>query len=129
MDYKITQYRNWMNENISLTNAFSEESMRAMAYHVLMGRYYRLITENNTKSKLALTYLWLSDVVKEAQSEYGDEWKAKIVQDLMDTRHRTDEQKDLLLWLVGLTQKTSKNLGIQNRDLPTVMQELQEYDA
>lgn len=127
MDYKITQYRNWMNENISLTNAFSEESMRAMAYHVLMGRNYRLITENNTKSKLALTYLWLSDVVKEAQSEYGDEWKAKIVQDLMDTRHRTDEQKDLLLWLVGLTQKTSKNLGIQNRDLPTVMQELQEY--
>lgn len=127
MDYKVTQYRNWMNENISLTNAFSEESMRAMAYHVLMGRNYRLITENNTKSKLTLTYLWLSDVVNEAQSEYGDEWKTKIVQDLMDTRHRTDEQKDLLLWLVGLTQKTSKNLGIQKRDLPTVMQELQEY--
>lgn len=127
MDYKIAQYRNWMNENISLTNAFSEESMRAMAYHVLMGRNYRLITENNTKSKLALTYLWLTDVVKGAQYEYGEEWKTKIIQDLMDTRHRTDEQKNLLLWLVGLTQKTSDNLGIQKRDLPFVMQELQEY--
>ncbi|MBR1691251.1 MAG: CfrBI family restriction endonuclease [Lachnospiraceae bacterium] len=127
MDYKINQYTNWLNQNISLTNAFSEDSMRAMAFHVLMGRNYRLITEKNTKSKLALTYIWLSDVVETAKKEYGDDWKSMIVQDLMNSRHRTDEQKDLLLWLVGLTQKTSVNLGISKRDLPDVMEDLQLY--
>ncbi len=126
MDYRINQYNNWLAQNISLTNAFSEESMRAMAFHVLMGRNYRLITEKNTKSKLTLTYMWLTDIVNEAKKEYGDSWKTKIVKDLLDTRHRTEEQNDLLLWLVGLTQKTSVNLGINKAEIPNVMEELQK---
>lgn len=127
MDYCIEQYRQWMNDNISLTNAFSESSMRLMAIHILMGKNYRLITENNTKSKLALTYLWLSDIIDNAKNEYGDEWKKNIISDLINIRHRTKEQNDLLFWLVGLTKKTSDNLGIIKTDLPNVMEELQHY--
>lgn len=57
MEYLVEQYRQWMDDNIALTNAFSEESMRQMAIQMLLGKNYRLITENNTKSKLTLTYL------------------------------------------------------------------------
>lgn len=127
MDYKINQYQQWLNKTISLTNAFSEESMRAMAYQVLMGQNYRLITENNTKSKLTLTYLWLSDIVENAKKEYGSNWKTMIVEELNNIRHRTKEQNDLLLWMVGLTRKTSSNLNISKDNLPDVLEELQDY--
>jgi len=127
MDYKVKQYNEWLNQCISLTNAFSEESMRAMAFHVLMGRNYRLITENNTKNRLTLIYLWINDVVDAAKNEYGDSWKSMLVDDLMNSKHRTPEQNDLMLWLVGLTQKTSINLGVSKKDLPNVMEELQVH--
>lgn len=127
MDYKIEQYNQWLEQTISLTNAFSEESMRTMAFHVLMGRNYRLITENNTKSKLALTYIWLSDVVDSAKAAYGDDWKNQIVRDLDGMRRRSKEQKNLLLWLLGLTKKTADNLSIEKSELPQVMEDLQTH--
>ncbi len=67
MEYLVEQYRKWMNDNIALTNAFSEESMKQMAIQMLLGNNYRLITENNTKSKLMLTYIWLTDVIDRAK--------------------------------------------------------------
>lgn len=127
MDYLIEEYKQWMNDNIALTNAFSENSMRLMAIHMLMGKNYRLITENNTKSKLTLTYLWLSDIINNAKTEYGENWKNRIVDDLLNKRHRTTEQNNLLFWLVGLTKKTSDNLGISKNNLSDVMEELQTY--
>jgi len=127
MEYFVERYREWMNENIALTNAFSEESMRQMAIQMLMGNNYRLITENNTKSKLTLTYLWLTDVIENAKNEFGNEWRTAIVEDLCNIRHRTDEQNNLLFWIAGLTKKTSDNLSIQKNDLPTVIEELQNY--
>ena len=88
MEYLVQQYNQWVEDSISLTNAFSEESMRLMAIQLLMGRNYRLITENNTKSKLALTYLWLHDVIDRAKAEFGKDWKLAVAEDLMRKRHR-----------------------------------------
>lgn len=116
-----------MNENIALTNAFSEESMKQMTIQMLLGKNYRLITENNTKSKLMLTYLWLTDVIDNAKNEFGDNWKSAIVEDLSNIRHRTKEQNNLLFWIAGLTKKTSDNLGIARNDLATVIEELKNY--
>ena len=67
MNYNLDEYRQWLTENITLTDAYSPESLRILTFHLLMGRNYRLITEKNTKDKLLFTYLWLSDIVKEAQ--------------------------------------------------------------
>ncbi len=127
MEYLVEQYRRWMNENIALTNAFSEESMRQMSIQMLLGKNYRLITENNTKSKLTLTYLWLTDVINNAKAEFGANWKTALVEDLNNIRHRTKEQDNLLFWLAGLTQKTSVNVGISKDDLAVVIEELQKY--
>ena len=107
MEYFVEQYRQWLRDNIALTNAFSEESLRQMSIQMLLGNNYRLITENNTKSKLTLTYLWLTDVIDNAKNEFGDNWKNALVEDLSNIRHRTPEQNNLLFWLAGLTQKTS----------------------
>lgn len=127
MEYLVEQYRQWMDDNIALTNAFSEESMRKMAIQMLLGKNYRLITENNTKSKLTLTYLWLSDVIDNAKKEFGANWKTALAEDLNSIRHRTPEQNNLLFWLAGLTQKTSTNVGVSKSDLAIVIDELQKY--
>lgn len=127
MEYLIDQYKKWMNDNIALTNAFSEESMRQMSIQMLLGKNYRLITESNTKSKLTLTYLWLTDVINNAKNEYGVNWKLALIEDLNSIRHRTPEQNNLLFWLAGLTQKTSTNVGILRSDLAVVIEELQRY--
>lgn len=125
MDYKVEQYNKWLKQCVSLTDAFSEQSMREMAFHVLMGQNYRLITESNTKNRLTLMYMWINDVISAAKAEYKDNWKSKLVEDLMNTRHRTSEQDDLMYWLVGLTHKTSRNIGVNKQDLPDVMEKLQ----
>ena len=127
MEYLVEQYKQWMSDNIALTNAFSEESMRQMSIQMLLGNNYRLITENNPKSKLALTYLWLTDVISNAKNEFGDNWKTALVEDLNNIRHRTPEQNNLLFWLAGLTQKTSTNVGVSKNDLAIVIEELQRY--
>ena len=66
MNYNTEQYRGWFEQNVRLSNAFSVESLKDITHHILMGRNYRLITENNTKSKLLFTYAWLSDIVDNA---------------------------------------------------------------
>lgn len=127
MEYFVEQYRQWMRDNIALTNAFSEDSMRQMSAQMLLGKNYRLITENNTKSKLTLTYLWLTDVINNAKKEFGDNWQTALAEDLSNIRHRTPEQNNLLFWLAGLTQKTSVNVGLSKGDLAVVIEELQHY--
>ncbi len=124
MNYNIEQYRRWIEENITLTDAYSPQSLRILTHHLLMGRNYRLITEKNTKDKLLFTYLWLSDIVSEAQREFGENWQSELVENLFSTRNKTPEQNNLLYWLIGLTAKTSVNLGVKKEDIPSVMSDL-----
>jgi hypothetical protein len=124
VDYGSEQFGRWLSENVTLSGAFSVDSLKAVTAHVLMGRNYRLITETNTKDKLFLTYLWLLDIVNQSKEEFGDEWKEGLLNDLM-TKGRLDvQQRNLLYFLVGLTNKTATNLGISKADLPQVMTDL-----
>ncbi len=127
MNYQLAEYHDWFEKNVSLTNAFSIESLKNLTFHILMGRNYRLITENNTKSKLLFTYTWLSDIVSNAKKDYGENWKHELANDLLNIRRKTQEQKNLLYWLLGLTAKTSVNLGVSQADIPDVMTQLIEH--
>ena len=118
MNYALDTYNEWFQNNVTISNALSAESLRSLTFNLLMGRNYRLVTEVNTKGKLMLTYLWLIDVVKNAREEYGDAWQQALIQDLTHMRRRTSEQNNLLHWLIGSTIKTTKNLGLEVSELP-----------
>ena len=116
IDYNLEPYRNWLEENTSLTDPFSPQALRDMVYHILMGRNYRLLTEPNTKGRLFATFFWLSKVQESAIDNYGDDWIKRLTEDLVSTDKKPEELKNLLLWILGLTNKTSVNLGLDKND-------------
>src|ERR1700722_18410811 len=124
IEYNIQQYRKWLTENVTLSNAYSPASLRILTHHILMGRNYRLLTETNTKDKLLFTYLWLSDIVKNAKAEYGKDWQTNLINELFTIKKKTPEQRNLMYWLIGLTIKTSVNVGLSSQDIQSVMDEL-----
>src|SRR5579872_5795357 len=99
MDYNIPQFRDWLKNNLTLSNAYSNKSLRILVAHVLKGGNYRSITERNTKDKLFLTYLWLLEIYNKAKSIYGANWKQGIVTDLNGIKRKSREQRDLYTWL------------------------------
>jgi len=124
IDYGTEEFSNWLSENVTLSGAFSVKSLKAVTAHVLMGRNYRLITETNTKDKLLLNYLWLLDIVKKSKDEFGKEWKEGLLNDLITKGKLDKQQRNLLYFLVGLTNKTATNLNVSKSDLPQVMSDL-----
>lgn len=107
IDYGIEEYSRWLSENVTLSNAFGIDALRVLTSHVLMGKNYRLITETNTKDKLFLTYLWLLDIVRKSKAEYGNRWKESLIDELANSGRLDLQRRNLLYWLLGLTQKNS----------------------
>lgn len=127
INYGIEEYNRWMSENVTLSSAFSGESLRILTCHVLKGRNYRLITENNTKDKLFFTYLWLKDIIQRAKVEYGNNWRGCLMDEMLSITSPTTQHKNLMYWLVGLTNKTAINLGVSKEDLPMVLADLTQH--
>jgi hypothetical protein len=127
VNYKIQTYRKWIQENIKLTDAFAPASLKEITHHILMGRNYRLLTEDNTKQKLLTTYIWLSDVVRSAKREYGINWKEEFLKELINIQKKTPEQRDLIFWMLGTTRKGAVNLGIEKEDYSEVLSEMIKY--
>ncbi len=121
MNFKLEEYRNWLEINTELTDAFSEKALRKTVLHLLMGRNYRLLIEKNTKGKLLTTYLWLSELREEARLEFGEEWIIKFLEETQNTKKKPKEISDLLAWILGLTSKTATNLGISKTEYPSVL--------
>ena len=126
MDYCINEYRDWISSNAALTDAFSEGGLRNLTLCLFMGRNYRTIAEHNTKSRQALTHLWLSDITDSARAEFGTEWRKELLNDLASIQRKTAEQKYLQLWLNGLADKTRKNLDIKISDLPEFLNTIEQ---
>jgi hypothetical protein len=116
MDYKITEFREWLSEHTTLSDAFTIRSLRILVAHMLGGGNYRSITEQNTKDKLVLTYLWIQDVIAAAKEEFGNDWRSLLLNDLNGVLRKTEEQKYLISWLSGLPLKTATNLDIDVTD-------------
>lgn len=127
MDYKLEEYKKWIKENIILSDPFSPIALRRLTYHLLMGKNYRLLTESNTKGQLFTTFLWLSKIQKEAQKQYGKEWINLLFDDIYGLKRKPKELKNLLLWIMGITQKTAINLGLKKEDYPDFIQETIGY--
>jgi len=126
-NYKLDEYKNWLEENIILSDPFSPHALRKLTYHLLMGKNYRLLTESNTKGQLFTTFLWLSEIKKEAQNLYGDGWIKQVFNDIYSERRKPKELRNLLLWIMGITQKTVINLGLKQQDFSDFIHETIEY--
>ena len=109
-------YRKWISQNVSLSNAYSTESMKDMACNILLGRNYRLTTEKNTKTRLFYTYAWLIDVVNEAKDKFKESWKINLFKELLEEKKKEKETKNLMYWLIGLTLKTAENLNVKSNE-------------
>lgn len=126
-NYKLDEYRSWLGENIILSDPFSPHALRRLTFHLLMGKNYRLLTETNTKGQLFTTFLWLSEIKKEAQHLYGDDWIKHVFKDIHSEMAKPKELKNLLLWIMGITQKTAINLGLKQQDFPDIIHDTIEY--
>ncbi len=117
-DYKLDEYRRWLKENVTLSDPFSPQALRRLTFHLLMGKNYRLLTESNTKGRLFTTFLWLSELQKEAKKEYGDNWIALLFDEIYSQKQKPKELNELLFWIMGITNKTAVNLGLKKKDFP-----------
>lgn len=124
---ETSKYQQWLQENITLSDPFSPDSLRTIILYLCLGKNYRLLTEKNTKGKLFATYLWLSEVFKKARNEYGDDWKERLLRQLISAKSASADEKNLMYWLVGLTQKTAHNMDVSKNDLPDFMSEAINY--
>jgi len=127
IDYKIDNYRKWLQDNITLSDPFSPIALRKLTYNLLLGKNYRLLTESNTKGKLYATFLWLSELQKEAQKQFGEKWIQPLFDDIYLKKKPTKEVKNLLLWVMGITNKTAVNLGLEKKDYPGFLTETIAY--
>lgn len=123
LDYKLDEYRTWLKENVTLSDPFSPIALRKLTYHLLMGKNYRLLTESNTKGRLFTTFLWLSQIQKEAKKEYGENWITQLFDETYSQERSPKELKDLLFWIMGITRKTAVNPGLKKEDYPDFMKE------
>lgn len=111
---EIVSYREWLEDNVKLEDPFSPSSIRILVLHLLMGKNYRQLTEKNTKERLFRTYAWLLKVYDEAIEKYGDDWRSKLLDELLTLKEGGKDEKDLKFWLLGLTKKTSDNLDLSS---------------
>lgn len=91
---------------------YSSTEVRKIVLTILLGKNYRLLTESATSLEISCYMNWLLSVCHKAKLEYGDEWLAKL-QELCSSIRDSQETKWLRVWLMGLTLKTTVNLGIK----------------
>ena len=112
------KYQDWLSQNVSLTELSVPSSLKKLTLHLALGRNYRVITEENTRAKLLITYAWLADLYEKARDQYGEYWQEQLLQTLPDLNIPPEEKKNLSLWLLGLTRKTAQNLEIKPANFP-----------
>jgi len=123
MDFCLDEYRNWLRENVTLTDPFNPNALRDITTHILLGGNYRLKTENNTKGKLFATYYWLHQLRNNAIKKYGEDWISFLFLEAEEKSRGVKELQDLLVWLLGITHKGATNLSITKKEYPVVLDE------
>lgn len=121
INLKLEDYKEWLQKNSDLTDPFSEGALRQLTYHILLGRNYRLLTEPNTQGKLFTTFLWLSDIQKDAIDKHGSNWIEALFDEIYSKDRKPKELKNLLFWIMGTTVKGAQNLGFKKENYPELL--------
>lgn len=86
--------------------------LKLVASGLLCGENYRKKTEQGVQSSLAATYVWLYETCRLAQEQHGDQWREQLFDALFHESRLPKEDKSLKWWLLGLSEKTAKNIDI-----------------
>ena len=103
-------------------NLNSPDGVRQIVAALCQGYNYRLYTEGETRNQLLAAYRRLAAVYRRLPAGAGyDQLIAAINAELEES------DNDLAWWLVGLTNKTAQNLGIQRPDRGTYLEEITRH--
>jgi CfrBI restriction endonuclease len=109
-DLKVSELRASLQQAVSL---YSPSEVRAIVLTLFKGKNYRSLTEKPARQAISVFASWILNLAHRANAEFGDDWKEEIL-NLVSRKGATPEEKWLKLWLLGLTQKTTVNLGIKS---------------
>jgi len=90
----------------------SAEGIKRIVTALFTGYNYRLYTEGQTRTQLLQAYLYILKIYERIQ-KISDDDEAEI-EDVYQEIEEAD--RDLALWLLGLTHKTAQNLGVRKTD-------------
>lgn len=90
----------------------SAEGKKRIVTALFTGYNYRLYTEAQTRTQLLQTYLYILKIYERIQKVSEDDEAA--IESVYQEVEKVD--KDLPLWLLGLTHKTAQNLGVKKTD-------------
>lgn len=100
----------------------SADGVRKIVIALLQGYNYRLFTEGQTRTHLLATYEKLSKILKSLTGDPGSsEWTTNLMNEL------DEQESDLAWWLLGLTTKTAKNLGLNRESRKEALEEVIQH--
>jgi len=120
-------YRSWLEQNTSMSDLTSVSALRRLTLYLFLGRNYRIVTEDSTRTKLLLTYAWLTDLYNRAVEQFGDDWQLPLLTQLLELQRPLPDENNLALWLAGLTKKTADNVDISQKNLQSFLQHTLEH--
>lgn len=107
---KFLEYKEII-DSLQIYDLKSVIGQKEMAISLLCGENYRIKPEENVQSKLTANYIWIYERVKEAKSKYGESWREDLF-DFLNKGKLNREEKNLKWWLMGLAEKTAKNIDL-----------------
>ena len=116
------EYHDWLDANMIMTDLFSTEATKRLVLNMLLGKNYRIVTEVATKEKLFKAYSWLVKVYRDSKLQHSGDWRRNLFREIEAAAD--EEEKDLTLWLLGLTRKTAVNIGVRREHYPEYLTEL-----
>jgi len=100
----------------------SADGVRKIVIALLQGYNYRLFTEGQTRTHLLANYEKLSNIIKGLADDPGSsEWTTSLMNEL------DEQESDLAWWLLGLTTKTAKNLGLNRESRKEALEEIIQH--
>ena len=100
----------------------SADGVRKIVIALLQGYNYRLFTEGQTRTHLLANYEKLSNILKGLADDPGSsEWTTNLMNEL------DEQESDLAWWLLGLTTKTAKNLGLNRESRKEALEEIIQH--
>lgn len=100
----------------------SADGVRKIVIALMQGYNYRLFTEGQTRTHLLANYEKLSNILKSLTGDPGSsEWATSLTNEL------DEQESDLAWWLLGLTTKTAKNLGLNRESRKEALEEVIQH--